>query len=179
MIIDSNRQRQLKITLSATEICDYFGSFDEIRYDNARARAALGDILLRAMEGSDFRLCSDKLSIKVYPTRSGGCNIYFILGTRRRLTRTDNSYIYEFDCCEDMLSACEQIKRIKKDITLSIYRLDKRYRVIIEGRQMSRLLLKIGTEYAKQILHSRFDASKTKEHWHSVCDNTPVNRIII
>ncbi len=178
MIIDS-KGRQLKITLTATEICDYFGSFKEIRYDNARSRAALGSILLRAMENSDFSLSADRLSIKVYPTHSGGCDIYFILGGGRRLLRSDYPYIYEFENCEDMLSFCEQIKRIKDDMLLSIYRNEGLYRIIIDSRDMSRRLLKLGTEFAVSIIHKRFSLAKTKEHWHKICGNTPVKQIII
>ncbi len=178
MIIDSDR-RQLKITLSATEICDYFGSFEDIRYDNAKARLALGNILRRAMEDTDFKLCSERLSIKVFPTQSGGCNIYFILGGGRRLMRVDRLYIYDFADCEDMLRACEQIKRISADILLSIYTKDARYRVIIEELKMNRRLLKIGSEFAEHILSGRQSISKTKEHWHKICDNTPVGKIIV
>lgn len=178
MIIDS-KGRQLKITLTAAEICDYFGSFREIRYDNPRSRAALGNILLRAMEDTDFALSADKLSIKVYPTISGGCDIYFILGRAKRLSRSDFPYIYEFENCEEMLAFCEQIKRLTDEILLSIYESDGHYRVIIDSRDMSKRILKLGTEFAAAIIHKRFNATKTKEHWRKICDNTPVKKIII
>ncbi|MBE6766162.1 MAG: adaptor protein MecA [Clostridia bacterium] len=179
MQIVSNTHRQLKITLSAIEICDYFGTFKDIRYDNARSRAALGDILRQGIEATDFRLDSGRLSIKVYPTQSGGCNIYFTIGTARRLKKTDKAYIYEFSSCEDMLSACEQIKLHIGNIPLSLYYNHKTYRAIISGDYLSRRMMRIGSEYAEKIISERYEAEKTREHWRKICDNTPIGKIII
>ncbi len=179
MLIDANKEKQLKITLSAVEICDYFGSFQDIRYDNKKARAALGSILLNAMDSSDFRLRGNRLVIKVFPTQSGGCTIYFILEDKKRFFRTEKCYIYEFSNCEDMLLTCEQIKKLStRETPVSIYSLGGIFRLIIEGKYMCKAIFMLGPEYSTKVIAKNTEAHKTKEHWHKICDNTPVSNII-
>ncbi len=179
MKIDSKSRSRLKITLSATEIFDYFGSFKDIRYDNENARAALGSILKKGLEASNFALSSGKLNIKVYPTDSGGCDIYFIAAGKRRLKKISKIIIFEFENCEDMLSALEQLKiNIGDNIMVSVYRNGGLYRILINDRYITRKGLKTLLEYAKRIINEKFAAAKTKEHWRKICDNTPIGKII-
>ena len=177
MQIDSVSRRQLKITLSATEIYDYFGTYKDIRYDNENSRAALGAILKKGIEETGYALSSGKLSIKVLPTDTGGCSIYFTLCVGKKLKKARKDYIYEFKSCEDMLSACEQIKLHLKGTRLSIYRQADAYRIITSD--MCRTLMRIGTEYAFSVIHGKHEAEKTKEHWQKLCNNTPVEKIIV
>ncbi len=179
MHIDAKKERQLKITLSAVEICDYFGSFKDICYSNKKARAALGSILLNAMDASDFKLEGKRLVIKVFPTSSGGCTIYFILRDKKRFYRTEKCYIYEFSDCEDMLLACEQIEKLSKPNTpVSLYSHNGIFRLIIDGKYMCKTIFMLGPEYSTKVIAKSIETQKTKEHWHKICVNTPVNEII-
>ncbi|MBR3593993.1 MAG: hypothetical protein IKL44_04875 [Clostridia bacterium] len=179
MLIE-NTQKQLKITLSAVEICDYFGSFSDIRYDNMHSRAALGKILKKAMDSTDFSLSSGRLSIKVFPTPSGGCDIYFILSSSNRLAMIKRPYIYEFHGCENMLSVCEQLKfLVHKDLRVSLFEKDGAYRIAFAPSCMCKKIMRICSEYMGRAVKGRYEAEKTREHWHTLCDNTPVSTIIV
>ncbi len=181
MLVDLKRGKQLKITLSAVEICDYFGSFEEMRYDNAKTKAALGNILLRATDSTGFVLSGKRLLIKVFPTVTGGCTIYFtVTGEKKRYRRIKKAYIYEFYCCENMLLVCEQIKRLStKSSSVSLYNNGNSYRMIIPEGVMCRAVLALGPEYADRVMTDSLEAEKTKEHWRALCVNTPVSQIIL
>lgn len=182
MLYDVLGESQIKITLSAVEICDYFGSFEDLRYDNAKARTALGNILLKAMGETDFSLSGERLYIKVVPTENGGCTICFLVSDRkkRRMHRSHRFYIYEFSKCEDLLITCEQIKNLSHtDIPLSLYENDGKYRLFIPKNSVCRAVLALGPEFAERILSSDSDFEKTKEHWHCICANTPISKIIV
>lgn len=181
MLYDLLGECGLKITLSAVEICDYFGSFEELRYDNENARAALGCILKQAVCETDFSLSGERLFIKVRPTEQGGCTICFTVTERkkRKLRPSYRTYIYEFCGCENMLLACEQIKRLSHtDTPLCIYRRGDTYRLLIEEKHVNRAILALGPEFSQRVLTTHKDSEKTKEHWCAVCTNTPVSKII-
>ncbi len=181
MLVDLKRGKQLKITLSAVEICDYFGSFEEMRYDNEKTKAALGNILLRATDSTGFVLSGKRLFIKVFPTAAGGCTIYFtVAGDKKRYRRIIRSYIYEFENCENMLLVCEQIKLLSRQNTeISIYSNGDLYRIIISENVVCRALLALGPEYADRVLTDSYETEKTKEHWRALCVNTPVDQIAL
>lgn len=180
MLVDSKTRGQLKITLSAAEICDWFGSFKDIRYDNKRARAALGEILLTAMRSSDFTLTNDRLFIKVFPTDSGGCNIFFLLGKSRRLHRVTHNYIYEFESCDDMLSACNQLAlNGAKNTPVCIFHRGGRYRMLLDESRICKSAKQILAEYSARFYKDIIIKNKTQEYWQKICENTPVKEIIL
>ena len=98
MLYDLVDNREILVTLSAVEICDYFGSFEDLRYDNKNAKAALGNILKQALYETDFNLSGERLFIKVRPNSNGGCTIRFTVSPRnkRTLHHKKRTYIYEF-----------------------------------------------------------------------------------
>ena len=179
MLVDSKTKGQIKITLSAVEICDWFGSFKDIRYDNKKSRAALGALLLAAMDSSDFKLTRDRLFIKVLPTESGGCDIFFTLGNIKRLYRIAHNYIYEFACCDDMLSACSQLRlNGAKNATICIFHKGGKYRILLDESRLCKNAKRILAEYSVCCYKDDIIKNKTQEYWQKICENTPVKKLL-
>ena len=181
MLYDLVGEHELLVTLSAVEICDYFGSFQELRYDNKESKTALGNILRQALCETDFNLSGERLFIKVRPRDDGGCTICFKITRKkgRTLYRTLCTYIYEFYKAEDMLLMCEQIKLHTKDNTfVSIYTKDGAYRLLIKEENINRAVLALGYEYCDRFYKDATETEKTKEHWHNICTNAPISKII-
>lgn len=169
MLVDRTGENRLKITLSAIEICDYFGSFKDIRYDNPRARSALGDILLQATDSKHFLSGKERLYIRVFPTRSGGCIIYFLAEGHTK----DEYAVLQFACTDDMLSACKQLSLKKKNTVVEIYESGGLYRIIMPAAHAAG----IEAEFAEMHFSEASEREKTREHWHKICDGTPVDKI--
>lgn len=173
-MVISTRNRQLRITLSAAEICDYFGSYKNIRPDSVQARAAMGSILKTASAGTGLNFGGEKLTVRVFPSASGGCTICFTPD----FEKTEYAF-FEFADCEDMLLACEQLcRQTNKNMRISIFQKDGKYRIITNGKIPDGAFMLLSAEYAEKTLKSREDAEKTKEYWHCVCANTPIGQII-
>ncbi len=173
MVINT-RNRQLRITLSAAEICDYFGSYKNIRPDSAHARAAMSSILKTASAGAGISFGGEKLTVRIFPAASGGCTICFTAD----FDKTEYA-VYEFADCEDMLLACEQLCRLtNQNMRLSIFQKDGKYRIMADKEIPAYTFSLISAEYAEKTLKSQKDAEKTKEHWHCICVNTPIDQII-
>lgn len=173
-----HKNNQIKIMLSAVEICDYFGSFDEIRYDNPKARAVLGNLLLEASKDSSFLYDSKKLTIKVIPEEKGGCTIYFTaLQKPKRLKRLKGHYIFEFSCCEDMLTACEKLSNHTPSLAFSLYERDGAYRLITETGDLKASVFALLCEFSLRFYQNLLEKQKTQEYWHQICRNTPAKTI--
>ncbi len=168
MTVDRTEENRLKITLSAIEIYDYFGSFKDIRYDNPRARSALGDLLLRATDSRRFLRGRRRLYIKVFPTKGGGCVIYF---TAEGRADCENAVMH-FSSCDALLSACGQMAKENSNVAVGLYESDGCYRLILPRRAASNC-----GEWSDGCYISDFECEKTKEHWHKICDNTPLYKI--
>ena len=181
MLYDLVDNRELLVTLSAVEICDYFGSFEDLRYANKNAKAALGSILKQALCETDFNLSGERLFIKVRQRSDGGCTIRFTITPRKRRTlhHKKRIYIYEFLSCEDLLLTCEQIKKHGSDKTrVDLFRNGNVYRLLINEEYINRSVLALGYEYCDGIYKDDTLVEKTKEYWQTICTNTPINKII-
>ena len=165
MTVDKTEENRLKITLSAVEIYDYFGSFKEIRYDNPRARTALGALLRRATDSRRFLYGRRRLYIKVLPTKGGGCVIYFVTEGHKK----DAPAVLQFSGCGELLSACEKISKNFADTVAALYESGGRYRLLLPQGVCTAAL-----EFVEGCYFSDFEREKTKEHWHKICDNTPL-----
>ena len=168
------QNRLLKIHLSAVEIFDYFGSYDDIRYDNPLARSVLGRLLCTAADGMVFLKDAKRLTIKVFPEEKGGCAIHYIASPKiKRYRRASEGFLLEFSSCENLLRFCERILSLGANPPCSVFRSDFRYRMIIDGVCSK----ETAAEYADCIFRSFSEKQKTREHWQRVCQNTPVKTI--
>lgn len=167
------QSRLLKIHLSAVEIVRYFGSYDDICYDNPFARTVLGYLMKTATDGDEFLKGAKRLTIKVFPEEDGGCAIHYIASPKlKRYHRAKGEIMLEFSCCENLLRFCERIYTEHGDAPCSLFSLMGRYRMIVED-----IPTETAAEYAEEIYRSSAEKQKTREHWQTVCQNTPVKTV--
>jgi negative regulator of genetic competence, sporulation and motility len=67
---------KLKIMLTPDDMAAYSLTCDNIDYDNTGTRRAFWDILDVAKHKTGFDAASDRVFIQVYPSKSGGCEMY-------------------------------------------------------------------------------------------------------
>lgn len=67
---------KLKITLTSDDMAQYELDCDTMDYDNTETRKAFWEILDRAKHITGFDAASDRVFIQLYPSRSGGCEMY-------------------------------------------------------------------------------------------------------
>ncbi len=67
----------LRVLLNGSEVARYFGSFEQINYEDESTRHSLNRILKRAMNITDFSLNGKKLKIDVSAAPENGCCIVF------------------------------------------------------------------------------------------------------
>lgn len=67
---------KLKIILTESDMRRYALTDENLTYENADVRRAVGEMLAEAKEQSGFEPDSDRMLIEVYPSRGGGCELY-------------------------------------------------------------------------------------------------------
>ncbi len=115
---------KLKVMLSPLDMQKYELDNSNIDYDNTETRRAFWQILDEAKHKTGFDAASDKVFIQVYPSRSGGCEMYVTkLGNakhKENKTETQgrkNTYsllrgktnIYRFEKLEHVSAVCRQL----------------------------------------------------------------------
>ncbi len=106
--------RKLKVMLTKEDLADLSLTCDTIDYDNTETRRAFWSILDEAKHKTGFDAAKDKVYVQVYPSRSGGCEIYVTRlseGTASAPVSFCKSLfpertLFRFEKLEDMLSAC-------------------------------------------------------------------------
>lgn len=66
----------LKIMLTQLDMMKYDIDCDSLDYNNTKTRKAVWDILDRAYRQTGFDAAKERVCIKIYPDKSGGCKIY-------------------------------------------------------------------------------------------------------
>lgn len=107
---------KLKITLTKEDMEKYALDFDKFSYDNTETRRAFWTILDDAKHETGFDAAVDTVSVQVYGSGSGGCEMYVTRLSEREKETTDiclpvlprsmGQSIYGFHRIEDLLSAC-------------------------------------------------------------------------
>lgn len=107
--------RKLKVMLSKEDLSALSLTAETIDYDNTETRRAFWSILDEAKHKTGFDAAKDKIYVQVYPSHSGGCEMY----VTRLSAPGDGSPIafskeplfaekmlFRFDSLDNMLSAC-------------------------------------------------------------------------
>lgn len=112
MISDS----KLKIMLTTEDMKNYSLDCERMSYDNTETRRAFWSILDEAKHRTGFDAASERVFVQVYPSRSGGCEMYVTklgLGPNDAARKEEGvklrykeNYIRE----EDPKTACEETK---------------------------------------------------------------------
>ena len=120
ILISDNK---LKIMLTEEDMFRYEISADSIDYDNTETRRAFWQILDEAKHRTGFDAASERVFVQVYPSRSGGCEMYVTklgaapvtsaggeaLPGRAEGTRIGRHALYEFASFERLASVCERL----------------------------------------------------------------------
>ncbi|MBQ8350902.1 MAG: adaptor protein MecA [Clostridia bacterium] len=109
---------KLKIMLNAEDMAHYAITSDLLNYENTETRRIVWQILDEAKHKTGFDAASDRVLIQVYPSRTGGCEMYVTKvppplphpseGDNMR-TREGRSELYLFTNLEGLLQACRQL----------------------------------------------------------------------
>lgn len=67
---------KLKIMMTSEDMSAYDLNFENLDYDNTETRRAFWNILDEAKHKTGFDAASDKVFIQLYPSKSGGCEMY-------------------------------------------------------------------------------------------------------
>ncbi len=117
---------KLKICLTPFDMVHYDLTCEKIDYDNTETRRALWEMFDEAKHRTGFDAADGRICIRVYPEKSGGCEIYITkIGDKTSPSENDMSYtakdavtpqfarapaVYSFSSLEDILSACRCLR---------------------------------------------------------------------
>lgn len=106
-------ERKLKVMLSPDDMVHYAISCESMDYENTETRRAFWDILDIAKHQTGFDAARDKIYVQVYPSRSGGCELYVTMLPEEAKQRADNAEItkrqfsiYQFDAFATLVTVC-------------------------------------------------------------------------
>ncbi len=182
MTVDTINENKLRICLDARETRQLFGSFDKIDYNDPDTRLALNLILREALPEAEFTLNCQRLYVEVSPALSGGCNIYFTkTNSKGKRYKLSNSafylYIFEFDSCEDAISASKELMKSKTSINFDskFYKFGSKYRMIISSNQTANDLVGLLKEFSQLLSNEDFENQKTLEYGKEIIGEKAVN----
>ncbi|MDD2361718.1 MAG: adaptor protein MecA [Oscillospiraceae bacterium] len=161
----------LKILLTEEDLRDYNLSFEDLDYNNENTRTALHHILDTARREIGFDL-SVSLVIEAIPV-DGGCLLLLTpTGGKRhvRMKRVVGPYIFELDDVDTVLHLAKSVGgNTPPMFGSSLYRFDKRYRLIIyPGAPLSREMGNLFHEFGRPAGEGDIAAAYTAEHGESI-----------
>ena len=119
-LLDGGR---LRICLSPVDMDKYDLTCENIDYDSTETRRALWEMFDEAKHKTGFDAAQGKICIRVYPEKSGGCEIYITkLGSAlpppENMTYTKQpeiavgqvTSVYAFPSLEELLRACDHLR---------------------------------------------------------------------
>lgn len=108
---------KLKITLNAEDMAHYAITAELLNYENKETRRIIWQILDEAKQQTGFHAATDRIFIQVYPSRSGGCEMYITKvllpscsteGGKIQM-REEKRELYYFSELNGLLRACKQL----------------------------------------------------------------------
>lgn len=118
-------ESKLKVMLTSEDMKYYELDNERLDYDNIETRSAFRTILKEAKFKTGFDTEKDRIFIQVYPSRSGGCEMYVTkLGISKKdedsllyqkngqkQQRATKSSIYKFGSAEMLITACKYLMK--------------------------------------------------------------------
>ena len=119
-------ENKLKIILTTEDMEALDITCEEIDYDDTGTRRILWDLLDKAKRLTGFDAASDKIYVKAYPDKTGGCLMYVTKGDADSASHAAHTYekkyksklytaakkkrlIFYFENSETLLMACRQL----------------------------------------------------------------------
>lgn len=184
---------KLKIMLSAEDMAHYAITPDVLNYENTETRRAVWQILDEAKQQTGFDAASDRVLIQVYPSRTGGCELYItkILtpaagGTAlaERPSRAEGRIgVYAFSALGDLLSSCRQLLRSGYNGESAAYMgEDGRYYLIVrektgEGLCGAPPAYNPAEEYGERLTGGIAKMAYIKEHARCLCGSQAIEHL--
>lgn len=166
---------RLVLDLSSGDLARLGLTYQTISYTSPATRMALQHLLADAAEKTGFDPENGKLLIEVFPAPDLGCTIRFTRLDSKRLRRVEEGVrLYEFQNCESMMAAMEQLCAAGL-FGGSLYVSGQTYRLLFSCKAPSaadRLLCEYGAVLGKDPAAVAF----TKEHFKKLC-NDPIRKI--
>lgn len=168
-------EHKLRIVLSETEMCNLFGDYDAIDYNNPKARKSLNNLINKTFPNTDFFRNAAKLIIEVHPHR-GGCAIDLIKSIEKA-RRLYPAKLCGIHCknAEDLIKNAETIIRQAPESAENsmLYKTEDGYE----------LVLRLARKKAEQLAHRmQLTADPTRlaaiqEYEPVICKSAALKRI--
>lgn len=181
MIVISDSK--LKVMLSSEDMSRFRISCDTINYDNTETRRAFWNILDEAKHRTGFDAARDRIYVQVYPSKSGGCEMYVTKlegeGNEKHVLSVEQSHCeaWRFSSLECLLSVCRILSFSGFSAISSAYFDDKLYYLAldIQGGAEDTYSKVHGclSEYGRAV-DSLYVESYLNEHCTPICKNNAV-----
>ena len=102
-VISSN---EIRVVLSSEEMRELDISFEGMDYSDTATRRFMWELFDAVKKETGFDAAKQQTTVKVYPKRNGGCELYLLKGRERSYLR-----FYVFESYDDFL-LCRQDKRL-------------------------------------------------------------------
>jgi negative regulator of genetic competence, sporulation and motility len=128
---------KLKIMLTPDDMASYSLTCDNIDYDNTETRRAFWDILDAAKHKTGFDAASDRVFIQVYPSKSGGCEMY-VTKLMKREDKHDNIKLYDKKSMIDISPVSLTVERnAPEHYNYEVYSFGEMYHMLDACRQLT------------------------------------------
>ena len=182
---------KIKIMLNAEDMAHYAITSELLNYENTETRRVVWQILDEAKQKTGFGAASDRVLIQVYPSRSGGCEMYVTKvppslphpAEERGAPRHEGKRaLYAFSCLSDFLHACRQLSCREGVLESTAYVTQEgSYYLLIEEGGAESLpgfapVYSPAEEYGERMKNSGARLAYIKEHATCLCENGAVER---
>lgn len=166
--------------------------YSEMDYKNEKIKRIFWRAIYFAKEETGFDPTGFKLLIEAYPGRDGGFMLYVTRLYKHENTEADlkahsaiakNTYIYCFDCLDDLLDCLCCFKNCKvKLLNSSIYKQNGKYFLVLSINNKSNetnilRLLKNLNEYG-QLQGGKYAESVLQEHGEAIINSCAISKIV-
>lgn len=129
MFINYLDSSTVKITLSAYEITELFGSYEKIDYKNKASKQIINKIINKAYKELNQNPLTEQLYIEVVPNILSGCSIYctaVINAQNSENQSAQKTLLYEFATANSMIDAVCCLKNLNNH-QLNVYKANSKY----------------------------------------------------
>lgn len=154
--------KKLKIALSAEELLRYGLTLDQFDYHNVETQKALRQMLGDAKAHCGFDVLGEALMVEVYPSRSGGCEIFVCCLDKKKKEEEIGVFAVSFDDGEEMIAASAALFVAGYREKSYLYRLCGRFYLILFSRDQRDALsaLSLAYEFGREESRSVYDVVK-------------------
>ena len=113
---------KLKVMMTSHDMEKYELDIDKMSYDDINTRTSIGKILEKAKQICGFESVGNKMLIKIFPSRDGGCEIFVsAINSEKSLNENDSDKIYSFATMKELIKCCYLMSKICYSGESSVY----------------------------------------------------------